>query len=104
MLEDSVFVATMTKSGGNVTVSSGTNTPVTSNVAAGVQIFQVPMGVGTQSFQFATNSGKSGTAISNITVSADCWVSHSIWLSGCADLLDQNGIYNFNYHSGSISP
>ncbi len=75
MLDDSVFIGTMTTSGGSVTVTSGSNAPVTSSFAAGVQVFSVPMGVGTQSFQFSTTAGKSGTATSNVTISADCWVS-----------------------------
>lgn len=87
-LDDAVFVAAATQSGGTVTVTSGSNAPVTSSVAAGIQVFQVPMGVGAQSFKLTTSTGKSGTATSNVTISADCW----------------NGIYNFNYHSGLILP
>ncbi|GFZ45004.1 glucan endo-1,3-alpha-glucosidase [Saitozyma sp. JCM 24511] len=86
-LEDSVFVTAMTISGGTVTVTSGSNAAVTTTVDAGVQIFQVPMGVGTQSFSFQTNSGGSGSGSGNVSISADCW----------------NGNYNYNFHSGSIT-
>lgn len=74
-LEDSVFVTAMTISGGTVTVTSGSNAAVTTTVDSGVQTFQVPMGVGTQSFSFQTNSGGSGSGSGNVTISADCWVS-----------------------------
>lgn len=67
----------MTKSGGSVTITSGSNAPVTSSVAAGVQMFEVPMGVGSQSFEFKTTAGKSGTATANVSISADCWVCQS---------------------------
>jgi len=82
-LNDSVFVAAMTKSGGSITVTSGSEAPVTSSVGAGVQVFEVPMGVGTQSFQFCTNEGKSGSATSNVTISADCWVSSPVNNGSC---------------------
>ena len=86
-LADSVFVATMTKNGGQVTVTSGDNTAVTTVVDGGVQVFQVPMAAGQQAFSFQTSS-QPGTATgsSNLTVLDTCW----------------NGIYNFNYHSGVI--
>ena len=103
-LDDAVFVAAATQSGGTVTVTSGSNAPVTSSVAAGIQVFQVPMGVGAQSFKLTTSTGKSGTATSNVTISADCWVCRP-W-SRDRVIADgrQNGIYNFNYHSGLILP
>ena len=87
MLDDSVFVAAMTKAGGSVTVTSGSNPPITNTVSPGVQVFQVPMGVGIQSFSFSTTTGKSGTATSNISISADCWVSRVSLLikNSCAD-------------------
>ncbi|KAK8858755.1 hypothetical protein IAR55_002984 [Kwoniella newhampshirensis] len=86
-LSDTVFVATMTKAGGTVKVISGSNAPFTQQVAAGVQMIEIPMGVGKQSFEFTTSGGGSVNGDSSIEVSADCW----------------NGIYNFNYHSGTIT-
>jgi len=75
MLEDVVFVATMTRSGGSVTVTSGSNPPHTQNVDAGVQIFQVPMGVGPQSFSLKSINGGSGSGTSSVPISSSCWVS-----------------------------
>ncbi|KAL0240570.1 hypothetical protein I308_106367 [Cryptococcus tetragattii IND107] len=86
-LGDTVFVATMTKSGGTVKVTSGNNQAVVQQLEAGVQMIEVPMGVGEQTFEFVTFQGGYGKTTSNVTISADCW----------------NGIYNFNYHSGSIT-
>jgi glucan endo-1,3-alpha-glucosidase len=85
MVADEVFVATMTKNGGSFTATSGGNGGVTHEAAAGVQIFRIPMGVGEQKFTF-TAGGQSEDGTSSIPISADCW----------------NGVYNFNYHSGSI--
>jgi glucan endo-1,3-alpha-glucosidase len=78
MLDDSVFVATMTKSGGSVTITSGGNAPYTQNVEAGVQVFQIPMGVGSQSFSIQSNSGGSGSGTSSVPISASCWVSYKV--------------------------
>ncbi|KIR70458.1 mutanase [Cryptococcus deuterogattii CA1014] len=86
-LGDTVFVAAMTKSGGTVKVTSGNNQAVVQRLDAGVQMIEVPMGVGEQTFEFVTFQGGYGKTTSNVTISADCW----------------NGIYNFNYHSGSIT-
>lgn len=87
MVEDVVFVATMTKSGGTVNVQSGSQPATQHTVEAGVQVFQVPMGVGIQQFSFQTAQGKTGGGSSNVSVTDTCW----------------NGIYNFNFHSGSIA-
>ncbi|WVQ85054.1 hypothetical protein IAT38_007218 [Cryptococcus sp. DSM 104549] len=85
-LEDTVFVTAFTKAGGIVKITSGSNLPVIKKVDKGAQMFEVPMGVGEQKFEFVTFSGGFRSAASNVTVSADCW----------------NGNYNFNYHSGSV--
>lgn len=74
-LEDTVFVSTMTKSGGIVKVTSGGNQAVVQQVDAGVQMIEVPMGVGEQIFEFTTFQGGYGKTTSNLTISADCWVS-----------------------------
>lgn len=74
MVEDQVFVATMTKNGGSFTVTSGGNSVVTNQAGAGVQVFKIPMGVGEQKFTFTAN-GANGGDTSTIPISADCWVS-----------------------------
>ncbi|RXK40038.1 hypothetical protein M231_02678 [Tremella mesenterica] len=84
-VSDAVFVATMTKSGGTVTVNSGGSSS-THTVSAGVQVFQVPMNIGSQQISIQTSSGASGSGTGNITVSGDCW----------------GGIYNYNFHSEAI--
>ncbi|WWD18650.1 hypothetical protein CI109_103103 [Kwoniella shandongensis] len=86
-VSDTIFVAVMTKSGGTVTVTSGSNAPVTQDVAAGVQMVEVPMGVGKQQFELKSTGGGSGSGSSTVDISSDCW----------------NGIYNFNFHSGTVT-
>lgn len=78
MVEDVLFVSTMTTNGGTVIVNSGGNAVFTQTVQAGVQTFKVPMGVGEQKFQLLSNSGVSATGISNVTVSNSCWVSYDV--------------------------
>ncbi|WVO18102.1 hypothetical protein L204_105804 [Cryptococcus depauperatus] len=86
-LQDTVFVSTQTKEGGLVKITSGNNPPVVQTVDAGVQMIEVPMSVGQQTFEFVTWHGGHGQSTSNVSVIDTCW----------------NGIYNFNYHSGSIT-
>lgn len=74
-LGDTVFVSTMTQSGGIVKVTSGGNHAVIQQVDAGVQMIEVPMGVGEQTFEFITFQGGYGKTTSNVKISADCWVS-----------------------------
>jgi glucan endo-1,3-alpha-glucosidase len=74
MVQDVIFIATLTRSGGTFTVDSGSNSPVTQTAGPGVQIFQVPMGVGVQVFNFEAD-GKKGSDSPNVTISAECWVS-----------------------------
>lgn len=76
-LGDTVFVSTMTQSGGIVKVTSGGNHAVIQQVDAGVQMIEVPMGVGEQTFEFITFQGGYGKTTSNVKISADCWVSFS---------------------------
>ncbi|KAL7420747.1 hypothetical protein Q5752_004699 [Cryptotrichosporon argae] len=85
-VSDTVFVTTLTSSGGSFTATSGSNAAFSQTVAAGVQIFEVPMAAGTQTFSFTTAQG-TASATSNITVSSGCW----------------NGEYNFNFHAGEIA-
>ena len=68
-----MFVGVQTTAGGTVTVTSGSNPPVTHSVQAGVQMLKVPMGTGTQSFELQTAAG-SGSGQGNVTISPDCWV------------------------------
>jgi glucan endo-1,3-alpha-glucosidase len=75
MVSDSIFVSTFTKSGGSITVTSGSNAPVTTKVSAGVQMVEIPMGVGIQSFQMQTADGKSVGGSGNVSISDGCWVS-----------------------------
>lgn len=74
MVQDVVFVATLTKSGGTFTVNSGSNAPVTMTAGPGVQMFQVPMGVGNQVFSFQAG-GKQGSDAPKVPIGAGCWVS-----------------------------
>ncbi|OXV08032.1 hypothetical protein Egran_04205 [Elaphomyces granulatus] len=77
-MQDTVFVVSLLQSPATVEVSSGSNNQ-TFNAAAGASAFQVPMGVGTQSFKVTRNSNTvlSGTSLKNII---DCVC----------------GLYNFN--------
>lgn len=82
-----MFVSTMTTNGGTVTVHSGSGAVFTETVAPGVQTFQVPMSAGVQSFQLATNAGLNAQGASEVKVTDSCW----------------NGIYNYNFHSGTVA-
>ena len=98
---DSVFVATVTKNGAQVTVNSGGNAPFKQQVAGGIQVFQVPMAAGEQSFSITTSAGATMQGASNITVLDTCWVS-KVRCRGAALTRGQNGIYNFNFHAGTL--
>ena len=82
---DSVFVVAMLTAPGEVMITSGSNSQ-TFNAQAGANAFEVPMGVGPQSFAL-TRNGKtlmSGTSAKDIVASCVC------------------GIYNFNAYVGSL--
>jgi glucan endo-1,3-alpha-glucosidase len=85
MLSDSIFVATMLKYPATLTVTSGSNEPVSIAVPAGIVTSNVTMGVGNQSFT-VTRDGK--------TI-----------LSGEGGLVIKNSCihYNFNVYVGSIT-
>lgn len=87
MVDDMLFVATMTTNGGTVTVHSGDQPVWTQTVEAGVQMVRVPLGVGTQSFKLESNAGLTANGHSSVLVSDQCW----------------KGIYNFNFHSGTVA-
>ncbi|KAJ5642870.1 CAZyme family GH71 [Penicillium longicatenatum] len=85
MLSDSIFVATILKYPATLTVTSGSNEPVSIAVPAGIVTSNVTMGVGNQSF----------------TVTRD---GQTI-LSGEGNLVIKNSCihYNFNVYVGSIT-
>ncbi|OCF37162.1 hypothetical protein I316_01069 [Kwoniella heveanensis BCC8398] len=90
--EDTVFVTTMTKLGGTVKVTSGTNKPVIKLVKPGVQMVEVPMGVGNQTFEFFTLTGGYHRSVSKVAISDKCWPTE-----------EYAGIYNYNYHAGVVN-
>jgi hypothetical protein len=75
MVDDMVFVATSSTQGGTVTVKSGDQTVFTQDVAPGVQMVRVPMGVGEQSFEFSTKAGLQASGKSSVPITDSCWVS-----------------------------
>ncbi|WVF68989.1 hypothetical protein IAT40_003763 [Kwoniella sp. CBS 6097] len=92
MTEDTVFVTTMTKLGGTVKITSGTNEPVIKLVKPGVQMVEVPMGVGNQTFEFFTLTGGYHRSVSKVAISDKCWPTEEF-----------AGIYNYNYHAGVVN-
>ncbi|KAJ7716890.1 glycoside hydrolase [Mycena olivaceomarginata] len=82
--DDAVFVIALLKSGGTVTITSGSNTPVQFQLDAGVHTVAAPMSVGTQTFALSSStanlSGNGGLQITN-----ECTV------------------YNFNAYVGKVS-
>ncbi|KND95320.1 Mutanase [Tolypocladium ophioglossoides CBS 100239] len=84
-MEDVVYVATLLKDAGTVTVSSGGQS-TTQNVPAGANIFKVPAGVGPQTFQLTRGSSTvlQGTSLMDISNVCPC------------------GIYNFNAYVGTL--
>jgi hypothetical protein len=87
-LADSVFVVALLKSAGTVTVTSGSNAPVSFQAPAGAHAFSAPMAVGPQSFALTRGDKNifSGTSLRNISAICPC------------------GIYNFNAFVGSMPP
>lgn len=78
-MEDSVFVVSLFTAAAEITVTSGSNTQ-TFQASAGASAFQVPMGVGTQTFSVTRNGATvfQGTSLKQI-------------INGCVC-----GLYNFN--------
>lgn len=84
-LQDSVFVVSLLRSAGTLTVTSGGNSQ-TINAPAGAAAFSVPMALGQQSFSLS-RSGTSvlgGTSLKDITDTCVC------------------GLYNFNAYVGAL--
>ncbi|KAJ7070294.1 glycosyl hydrolase family 71-domain-containing protein [Mycena belliarum] len=84
-MQDAVFVVTLLKTAGVLTVTSGGHTQ-TFNAPAGAAAFTVPMFVGQQSFALARNNANVLAANSLRDVSNVC---------PC-------GLYNFNAYTGSV--
>lgn len=84
-LSDTVYVVTLLKSAGTLTVKSGSNSQ-TFNAAAGANIFTVPAALGQQTFTLARNGANvlSGTSLMDITAVCTC------------------GLYNFNAYVGTL--
>jgi hypothetical protein len=85
-MADSVFVVSLLKSAGTVTVSSGSSAAQSFQAPAGASVFTIPMGVGAQNF--ALSRGKetvlSGTSLRDISDVCPC------------------GLYNFNAFVGTL--
>lgn len=84
-LADSVFIVTMLTADGTLTVNSGNNTQ-TFDAKAGVNSFEVDMGIGQQKFSLTRDSKTvlSGTSLKKIQDECIC------------------GIYNFNAYVGTL--
>lgn len=74
LVQDTVFVAALTRNGGTVTVTSGRQGKVEHQVGPGVTMIEVPMGVGQQKFTLKTDSVEL-QATSSQDVLDTCWVS-----------------------------
>ncbi|KAH8891826.1 hypothetical protein GQ53DRAFT_137907 [Thozetella sp. PMI_491] len=85
-MDDSVFVVSLLTAAGDVTITSGGNTQKFTNVPAGAQAFEVPMGVGKQSFSLSRGGSTvlSGDSLKDI-------------IDGCIC-----GLYNFNAYVGTL--
>lgn len=85
LLSDSIFVATMLKEAATLTVTSGSNAPVSIDVPAGIVTSNVTMGVGNQTFALSRD---------NQTI-----------LSGTGGLtiVDSCETYNYNVYVGSVT-
>ncbi|PLN84053.1 glycoside hydrolase [Aspergillus taichungensis] len=85
MLSDSIFVATMLKTPATLTVTSGSNSPVSVEVPAGIMTTSIPMGVGEQSFSVTRNGQKVLDGKGGLVVKDTC------------------KYYNFNVYVGAIT-
>ena len=85
MLSDSIFVATMLKDPAMLTVTSGSNSPVSVEVPAGIVTTSIPMGVGEQSFSVTRHGQKVVDGKGGLVVKDTC------------------KYYNFNVYVGAIT-
>lgn len=84
-LSDTVYVVTLLKSAGSITIKSGSNSQ-TFNAGAGANIFTVSAALGQQTFTLTRNGATvlSGTSLMDITAVCTC------------------GLYNFNAFVGTL--
>ncbi|WWC96275.1 hypothetical protein V866_003142 [Kwoniella sp. B9012] len=94
IVADTVFVTTMTKLGGTIKVTSGSNQPVLKLVKPGVQSVEIPMAAGKQTFEFFTLTGGYKKGEATVEVSDQCWKPMTS---------NYTAIYNYNYHSGVLN-
>ena len=85
LLTDAIFVTTLLTSPGQLTVQSGSNSPITIDVPAGVTTHNFTMGVGSQSFSFS----RSGSTI--------------MGGAGGLDITETCVYYNYNAYVGSFN-
>ncbi|KAK0707632.1 glycosyl hydrolase family 71-domain-containing protein [Lasiosphaeris hirsuta] len=85
-VEDVVFVVSLLKTAGQVTVISGDKSPVTYDAPAGAYAKKIPMGVGKQAFYISRGGSTvvSGTSLRDVSNTCPC------------------GIYNFNAYVGVL--
>ncbi|KAJ6462283.1 glycoside hydrolase family 71 protein [Mycena vitilis] len=81
---DEVFVIAMLKSAGTVTITSGSNAPVSFSLAAGVHTVAAPMGLGTQQFALSSSTANINGA-------------------GGLQITNQCTVYNFNAYVGKVT-
>ncbi|KAH7100744.1 glycosyl hydrolase family 71-domain-containing protein [Auriculariales sp. MPI-PUGE-AT-0066] len=86
LLADVIFVTTMLTEAASLTVTSGTQAPVTIDVAAGIVTKNFTMGVGKQSFSLTRNGAKILGGDGGLDISSSCTK------------------YNFNAYVGSFGP
>lgn len=101
-LADSVFVVTFLTAPSTLTVTSGSNTR-TFSAPAGITAFQVPMGLGVQSFLLKRGSRTifSGQSPLKVTNVCPCGIyNYNAYVgtlnAGAADALDSDGLAQFN--------
>lgn len=85
MLSDTIFVATMLKDNATLTITSGSNQPVSVEVGPGIVTTNVTMGVGAQSFSVSRN---------NKTILSG---------NGGLNVTDECETYNYNVYVGSVT-
>ena len=84
MISDSIFVTTLLTEPGTLTVTSGSNSPVSVEVDAGIVTTTIPMGVGAQSFAVS----RGGEDV--------------LGGDGELEIKDSCDFYNFNVYVGSL--
>ncbi|KAL1381782.1 glycosyl hydrolase family 71-domain-containing protein [Phyllosticta capitalensis] len=104
LVADSVFVVTLLESEATVTVTSGSNDPVTYTASAGASITSVAMAAGTQSFKVTRDNGStvvfSGDAAKEVVSECVCGIYNfnafvGTFPAGAYDALDTDGLSRF---------